>query len=215
LVIKDSSRYADSLSRSLISELSNNGFVDHKVIEFGSNLAAEIENIKPDLVVFAGYYEEGSSLINAMRNSDIKIPILLTDGCFPAAIFKKIKVDPGEVYISFIAPDWAINSQANEMIVEAKKQSRIDLSYAPFAADSYHIIYDAARQILGERNNRLDRKMLLEYFKKHREFSDKSYIAGPYIFGNNGDNTRGRNHIYRMISKDNSKFWEFMQTSTW
>jgi branched-chain amino acid transport system substrate-binding protein len=211
-VIKDSSTYADSLSRSLSSELSNKG-IENKIFSVGENkgLIDFVKARQSDVIIFSGYYGEGSKLINSLRKAGVDAPILLTDGCFPDDIFKEIKVDPGEIYISFLAPDWRTQPSAEKIVSASKQRSSLDPSFAPFAADSYHIIHDAATKILGENgNNQLNRRLLLNYLQKHREFNDKSYISGPYVFGDNGDNTKGRNYIYKLRVKDNLKDWEFI-----
>jgi branched-chain amino acid transport system substrate-binding protein len=198
-IIDDGTVYGISLSKSLHEALSNEG-IRSTMLESGEDKqwAKSVESVDPNIVVFAGYYSTGGKLINQLRVNKLNQPIILTDGCFPSPIFNEIKQDPKEVYISFIAEDWNEKESANELMNDAKSQSNIDPSFAPFAADSFHIIYDAVRHIVSNGQERVDRKILLNYLKENRKYDDKSYIAGPYNFGKSGDNDSGQHHIYKM-----------------
>jgi branched-chain amino acid transport system substrate-binding protein len=220
-VISDRSPYGESLSQSLREALSNAGITSSiKLSKFRDkdNWSDMIREDGSNIVIFAGYYKEGGELINEIRTAGLKQTIILTDGCFPSDIFKIIKVDPGEIYISFIAKDWSSNKLAIPLVEEANRKSNIDVSFAPFAYDSFQIIYEAVNKILSQNqdNINLDRRKLLDYLIQNRGYSGNNYIAGPYNFEDSGDNISGEHYIYKIkISKNKNKFnnltWEMVK----
>lgn len=222
-IIDDGEDYSTSLSKSLVEALSNEG-ISSTIIESGKNKqwSNSVRSFDPDIIIFAGYYETGGKLIGQLRANNLKQSIVLTDGCFPSKIFKEIKkesakayAEPGEIYVVFVAEDWNKKESARRLINEAKNRSNIDTGYAPFAADSFHIIHDAVNQIISKGQEKVDKKTLLEYLRKNRKYSDKSYIAGSYSFGESGDNELGRHHIYRIKSILQSQYnvikWEMIE----
>jgi branched-chain amino acid transport system substrate-binding protein len=212
-ILNDGTPYGQGLSQSIKATLSNQGITSSRILDLQEDRDFKkyfSVNDSLGVIIFAGYYPEASILINNLRNEGFKQPIALTDGCFPSDIFDEITVEPGEVYVSFIAPDWNNKEQesAKELMQQAKNQSKIDLSFAPFAYDGFHIIHDAATQILGGGSKKLDRTMILKFLKEHRTFSDPSYIGGPYAFDRSGDNSEGRNFMYKIQVKGSLKSWK-------
>jgi branched-chain amino acid transport system substrate-binding protein len=209
-IINSEKPYGVSLGKSLNEAFSNEGiksnFLNKKNGEVKwSNI---IQQDAPTIIVFAGYYKEGAELVNEIRNAGLKQIIILTDGCFPSDIFKIINknMEHKDIYVSFIAKDWNNNILAKPLMDAAKKQPNIDTAFAPFAYDSFRIIYDSVSKILSEQVNgvNLNRKILLEYLSAHRTYKDKSYIAGPYVFADSGDNTNGEHYMYKLVDVDAS-----------
>jgi branched-chain amino acid transport system substrate-binding protein len=214
-IIDDGSIYAISMSKSLRESLSNEGIIP-SIIDGGEsnnqlntdltsnpNIVIKrwsklVKSFDPNTVIFVGYSKEGGQLINQFRSDGLKQPIILTDGCFPKEIFDYIKQDPQEIYISFLAEDWNEKDSTTELINDSKNRSNLDTSFAPFAADSFHIIHDAVRNIISKGQDKVDKRILLNYLKENRNYDDPSYMAGPYKFGKFGDNERGRHYMYKI-----------------
>jgi branched-chain amino acid transport system substrate-binding protein len=216
-IINTGKPYGVSLGKSLSEALSNEGIRAIKLDKNNSKntWAKIVRDEDPSIVVFAGYYNEGAEIINELRLAGLNQTIILTDGCFPADIFKKIDshVDGREIYVAFIAKDWNTNELAKPLIDLAKREDKIDTSFAPFAYDSFHIIHNAVSKILSSQENsvNLDRKILLEYLKKNRNYDHESYIAGPYSFGDSGDNVYGEHHMYKLANSKAAFAWEMVK----
>ena len=216
LIIHDNSNYGNNLGESLGNALSNESiqFIPKK---YSSNLrfVNEIKKLNFGIIIYAGYYEDGGKLVSELRKNNVKQPIILTDGCFVSDIFDfiDVKLDLGELYVSFISPDISKIEKAKGLI-EYVKQSQpdakvSDLAYAPFAADSVRIIYDVAQDILSSKS-KVTRQNIIEYLEEptHRKF-EKHYIVGPYLFNDTGDNSLGKNYIYKLSDSKNK--WIFLE----
>jgi len=218
VVLNDDSHYGTNLGNSLLGALSNqkleiakhlvvDKFVDGRVNY--TRYAEWIEAYAPDVLVFAGYYEEGGAFISDLRSAGCYRPIILTDGCFQSGLFTRINNQTTDIYCAFVAPDWA-KLQSTEALLKYVDRPAAELTYAPFAADSIEIIFEAARNILRH-NDTLDRRALLSYLAEHREYGNR-LLAGPYQFDSAGDNTQGRNYLYYLTLNRNSQpEWFFLR----
>ncbi|KAI9135471.1 branched-chain amino acid ABC transporter substrate-binding protein [Acaryochloris sp. CCMEE 5410] len=213
LIIHDETTYGINLGESLEKALSNQEVVFSSISNSDySQINKSLEEIDSDVIIFAGYYEEGGKLVSDIRKREIKKPIILTDGCFVSKIFDYLGPDSGELYISFLAPDISKIEKVTPLISKIRLSEPdakfSDLAYAPFGADSIRIIHELSKKILSEKSS-ITRKELLKCMnnEKNRNF-DKNMMIGPYNFNLDGDNIMGRNYIYK-LNTNNFNEWIF------
>lgn len=204
LVVNDKTDYGLDLGPMLEKTFQNKGItvplrqpidkVDPAGTDY-SNVVTNVGRYKIDLLVFAGYYTEASYLVKQIRQAGVTIPIVLTDGCFSQKIFTQFGDQSDNVYVAFFAPDWKSVPEANELIKNVSGQiDDNDLSFAPFAFDAASMLLNA----IEINESHLSRENLISTLKSPN-FQFKG-IVGNYDFNSNGDWSRGKNYIYKIVA---------------
>lgn len=222
IVFSDKTTYGDNLGKRIIKELNDQEIKTSSLKYVGekSKYQEIFDKLKPSYIVFSGYYGAASKFVNTIRQINSQLPIILTDGCFSDIFLDNLKdnINTDNIYVSFIAPPWKeIEIESTKALVERLEivDGAIDIAFAPFGYDSFILIRDAANSMYSEKNY-INRKGILEYLKKNKEYTQKgsslNLTAGSYRFNKSGDNELGRTYIYKLKLdiETNRKEWELL-----
>ena len=168
-----------------------------------SSVVENMQRYRIDVLIFAGYYNEAVFIVKQIREASLHIPIVLTDGCFQDKLLDNVSANSDSVFVAFVAPDWKAVPRAKSLLDWfSRAHGGSDPTYAPFAADAFGMICQAASQ----NENCLTRGMILQTLK-HPDFV-YSGITGLYRFNSNGDWIGGSNYIYRLNKAKNT--WDYI-----
>lgn len=202
LVIFDNTdAYGIDLGQSLYKQLSNRGLKpgwppaeigsSNNAIPDYNTILEKVSRFRIDLLIFAGFYSQASYLVRQTREAGIKVPIILSDGCFQQELFDNIGTNADSVFVAFVAPDWSQVPAAKSLIDDfQRKYPTSDVSYAPFSADAVQIVH----KILSSTKD-FSRNGVLEQLRTQFSFQG---IAGTYKFNSIGDWETGTNYIYQV-----------------
>jgi branched-chain amino acid transport system substrate-binding protein len=215
-LIYDSSDYGYDLGEKIKQQLSTKLIKSEKptIIPEKSNKFDLKVSKDSDAIIFAGYYKQCGAIVKEIRKLGITKPIILTDGCFPDEIFEYMGNNAGQIYISFVAPDWKNIKNSKKFLDQLSANDagkKSDYSFAPFASDGIRIIADTCNEIISN-NEPINRENLLKYLEKKRNTDIKDgLVSGSYNFNGNGENTNARSYIYELIqNKAKERGWKLV-----
>lgn len=140
----------------------------------------------PDIIVFVGISSNGSLLMEELKNLNIKIPVIYTDGCTVNNLMEKSKNNRNNYFIS---------------AVDIKRNDNKSPTYYPVGVDARKL----ARLIINKIPGNITRESVSEYIETIRKENTKMMDdgdAGNYQFDNNGDNTLMNWKVYSYINQE-------------
>ena len=140
----------------------------------------------PDIIVFVGISSNGSVLMEELRNLNIAIPVIFTDGCTVNNLMEKSKGNPNNYFISAVD----IDLQSNENKTP---------TYNPVGIDAREL----TKLIISRIPDNITRESVAKYIelirKDNVQMMDNG-SAGNYQFDNNGDNMIMKWRVYAYIN---------------
>lgn len=134
----------------------------------------------PDIFVFVGISSNGSLLMEELKNLDINIPVVFTDGCTVKSLMDKSRNNPNHYYIS------AVQKPINENDAP---------TYQPVGEDAREL----AKLILKSIDGDVTRKSVYDYIVKIKT-ENKMIMddgkAGKYQFNDLGENLQMHWKVY-------------------
>ncbi|MFH1074973.1 MAG: branched-chain amino acid ABC transporter substrate-binding protein [Candidatus Firestonebacteria bacterium] len=160
-----------------------------------SSVLTKIKSTNPEVVFFAGMYNEGSLICKQMADLGLKALYMSGDGCYnPIFIELSGKKCEGAV-VSFVAPPFEEIETAEEFVKKFRKRFGEIQTYAPYAYDAANLIIEAYRQ-----TGTSDRKTISETMKKIKNFNG---VTGNIEFDEKGDRKHTKFYFYKV---KNGKF---------
>ncbi|MEP7214783.1 MAG: branched-chain amino acid ABC transporter substrate-binding protein [Anaerolineaceae bacterium] len=174
---------------------------EKKATDFKS-IVTNIQNAKPDLVYFAGFYAEATPFIKQLRAANKTVKFLAGDGVKNDEFTKGAGADAEGAYLSLPAP--VLTGPAYDAFGTAyEKATGSKRDASPFVAESYDsatIIINALNKVATDSGGKLsiDLKKLNEEIRK----TSLAGAAGKITFDARGDNTGGAVPVTLFVIKD-------------
>lgn len=174
---------------------------EKKATDFKS-IVTNIQNAKPDLVYFAGFYAEATPFIKQLRSANKDVKFLAGDGVKNDEFTKGAGADAEGAYLSLPAP--VLTGPAYDAFGTAyEKATGAKRDASPFVAESYDaatIIINALNKVATDSGGKLsiDLKKLNEEIRK----TNLDGAAGKVTFDARGDNTGGAVPVTLFVIKD-------------
>ncbi|OGF47731.1 MAG: hypothetical protein A2231_03405 [Candidatus Firestonebacteria bacterium RIFOXYA2_FULL_40_8] len=160
-----------------------------------SSVLTKIKPLNPEVVFFAGMYNEGSLICKQMSDFGIKALYMSGDGCYnPIFVELSGKKSEGAV-VSFVAPPFEDIDTAKEFVKTFQNRFGEIQTYAPYAYDAANLIIEAYRQ-----TGTTDRKNISETVRKIKNFKG---VTGNIEFDGKGDRKNTNFYFYKV---KNGKF---------
>jgi len=157
-----------------------------------SSVLTKIKPLNPDVVFFAGMYNEGSLICKQMTDLGIKALYMSGDGCYnPIFVELAGKKSEGAI-VSFVAPPFDEITSAKEFVKKFRVKYGEIQTYAPYSYDAANLIIEAYRQ-----TGTTDRKIICEAVKKIKNYKG---VTGNIEFDANGDRKNTNFYFYRIKS---------------
>ena len=155
-----------------------------------SSILTKIKPMNPEVVFFAGMYNEGSLICRQMSDLGFKALYMSGDGCYnPVFVELSGKKCEGAV-VSFVAPPFEEIDTAKEFVKKFRKRFGEIQTYAPYAYDAANLIIEAYRQ-----TGTSDRKTISETIKKMKNFKG---VTGNIEFDESGDRRNTNFYFYKV-----------------
>lgn len=163
---------------------------EKKATDFKS-IVTNIQNAKPDLVYFAGFYAEATPFIKQLRDVNKDVKFLGGDGVKNDEFTKGAGAAAEGAYLSLPSP--VFSGSAYEKFAAAyEKKTGKKADHSPFLAESYDaatVILNAIEKVAQEEGGKLkiDLKKLNEEIRK----TELDGASGKIKFDARGDNAGG------------------------
>jgi branched-chain amino acid transport system substrate-binding protein len=182
---------------------------EKKQTDFKS-IVTNIQNAKPDLVYFAGFYAEATPFIKQLRAQNKDVKFLAGDGVKNDEFTKGAGADAEGAYLSLPSPVYAGEGYTKfRQIFEKETGLKVDSS--PFVAESYDaatVIIMALEKVAQKDGDKLkiDLKKLNEEIRK----TELDGAAGKIKFDARGDNAGGETPV-SLFAVKNGAYEEIKQ----
>lgn len=180
LVDEDNPTYSKNLSKNIANQIiSDDGNVllsktygnNNRLIDTYSNL----KNLKllPSVIVFSGTSSNGLILIEELKNLNINIPVIFSDGCTVEQLMKKAKNILGD--------------NAYFLSSVSKSRKGFEPTYEPIGKDAYSLLKLVLNSIDGE----ITRENISLFVReKKSKITLNVGFAGQYAFNAEGNNEK-------------------------
>lgn len=173
---------------------------EKKTTDFKS-IVTNIQNAKPDLVYFSGFYAEATPFIKQLRAENKDVKFLAGDGVKNDEFTKGTGADAEGAYLSLPSPVYAGDGYRSfSELFEKATGLKVDSS--PFVAESYDaatVIITALEKVAEKDGDKLkiDLKKLNEEIRK----VELDGAAGKIKFDARGDNVGGETPVSLFVVK--------------
>ncbi|MCC7087829.1 MAG: branched-chain amino acid ABC transporter substrate-binding protein [Chloroflexi bacterium] len=174
---------------------------EKKTTDFKS-IVTNIQNAKPDLVYFSGFYAEATPFIKQLRAENKDVKFLSGDGVKNDEFTKGAGADAEGAYLSLPSPVYSgAGYQSFTELFEKATGLKVDSS--PFVAESYDaatVIITALEKVAEKDGDKLkiDLKKLNEEIRK----VELDGAAGKIKFDARGDNVGGETPVSLFVVKN-------------
>ncbi|GMV84884.1 MAG: hypothetical protein AMXMBFR80_07420 [Dehalococcoidia bacterium] len=174
---------------------------EKKQTDFKS-IVTNIQNAKPDLVYFAGFYAEATPFIKQLRAENKDVKFLAGDGVKNDEFTKGAGADAEGAYLSLPSPVYTGEGYTKfSALFEQETGLKVDSS--PFVAESYDaatVIITAIEKVAEKDGDKL--KIDLEKLNEEIRKVELDGAAGKIKFDARGDNAGGETPVSLFVVKN-------------
>jgi branched-chain amino acid transport system substrate-binding protein len=174
---------------------------EKKTTDFKS-IVTNIQNAKPDLVYFSGFYAEATPFIKQLRAENKDVKFLSGDGVKNDEFTKGAGADAEGAYLSLPSPVYAGDGYRSftELF---EKATGLKVDSSPFVAESYDaatVIITALEKVAEKDGDKL--KIDLEKLNEEIRKVELDGAAGKIKFDARGDNVGGETPVSLFVVKN-------------